>query len=269
MEIPHSESEESTDPEEITCDQLYLCTQCHETEDLQQKYDELRQDFDEVCRKYNIRRCSSCGRHRTGVKTCICGLSYCGKCNPLINRGPAVMIRCDKCGILTCTNCSIDTCTICNLQVCRRAKCIAYVCDGSRYGVCDNIICSDEYCSAAAECIACSQLFCSKCKPNHLPCKPIPCSCGELVYRECANPTPLIAYQLAQIPQLHPPPLTYPLVQCPICPRTSCAGCHREGARHRAGHYIVPFIIANNRGDLPCELSLDVIYLIWGHLLRD
>ena len=211
-------------------------------------------------------------------------MSYCKKCDPMIGR-TASLIHCDKCGILTCTNCSLDTCAVCDLSVCRRARCVAYVCDGSRYGSCGNIICTDAGCSKSAECPECSQMFCGECKPNHLPCRPITCSCGALVYREyeprsrtCHDilPQTMAADATAQISARTPAcapvrfpsfTLTYPVRQCPMCPKTSCGCCTHTGARHRAAHFIIPFIIANDRGDLPYELPLEIIRAIWIFLL--
>lgn len=216
----------------------------HMYDQLQTEYTNLRETFNNVCSKYDINQCCGCGKYRRRLVTCPCGKTFCFKCKPVNRTETVTLIYCDKCKQMTCSNCSIDICSICNGHVCRRPDCIAYICDGSITGSCHNIICCD------CQCKQCTLSFCGECMPGHKPCAPKLCSCGQLVYKKLDLTGEL----------------NYPIIVCKVCGTTSCECCHERGARHRAMHSIIPFIIANNRGELPLELPPEIIVLVWEHL---
>jgi hypothetical protein len=247
-----------TDPAEVApC----VCSDFHL---LQQKYIELTQNFVEVCSKYNIRQCYNCNRYRKNLVSCLCGRAYCKKCDCTYkNRREVTLLPCDKCRILTCANCSLDHCAVCDLNVCRRADCLAYVCDGSRYNGCTNIICCDSQCKK------CLQLFCRSCMPEHRPCRPKLCSCGQLVHAVPVGIVPArveLAHTQINPPQTHAAG-TYSIIYCGICGISSCDDCSRKGLIHRARHSIIPFIIITTREEFPHDLPLEIIQHIWFFLI--
>ncbi len=205
----------------------------------------LQHDFDVICNKYKIGKCSFCNKYRRESMSCACGKIFCTKCRPEDYGGSITMRCCDKCNRLTCANCSLDTCSVCDKNVCKRQGCIAFICDGLLTGECRNIVCCENRCDA------CGRLYCNKCLTSHNPCRPIRCSCGKIVY------------QNKELQQNDANFRHYQVIECKVCGKLSCAACARSGLIHRANHSIIPFLIACRRGDLPVHLPDEIILAIW------
>jgi hypothetical protein len=219
------------------------------------RYNQLKSSFDYVCKKYTIVQCSSCKKYRRDIVKCVCGITYCRKCDPIIDRNcrVTVFIRCHVCGIMLCENCSADTCSECSKSICRKQECGGYRCTGSHSG-CTSIIC------CPSPCPICHMIWCGNCVVGHPNCNPQRCSCSILVYLRENLILPIIERNI--IIQL---PTTGPV--CTLCGKTSCSNCELSGKTHRAKHAMMPFLIHNARGELPCELPTEILFAIWEYLV--
>ena len=200
----------------------------------EQKYHQLRSDFDSVCAKYNINQCCSCSKYRIS-KQCLCGKKYCDKCFSESDLEPR-NIECTLCSANICGRCTSIFCDS-GHSLCREHN--MYECTAG----CGNLICEKHI--GNNTCAVCLMTWCKVCIESHA-CRPKRCSCGELVY---------------------PVNDTYAFVTCTRCSKTSCQACEHVGIKHRAYHSIIPFLILAERNELPAYLPLELRIKIWEFLL--
>jgi hypothetical protein len=239
---------------------------------LQSQYDQLKTTFNYVCNKYNIKQCHTCKKYRKNTNRCPCGAIHCRKCVNLEVITTVTFVRCYLCDIITCSNCSTSSCSECDKFICNH--CVVYNCSNYYLSNCQNILCRN--CSEV-KCKVCLQLICKYCRVGHHPCYPILCSCDSLVYPinvsrvNIANTYGVVSTDgVVSIDCVvnRVGDYEYPIIICTVCRKTSCGQCVTQGHRHRAYHSIIPFIIANNRGDLPCYIPSEVVVMIWEYMLR-
>ena len=203
--------------------------------DWEDRYGELLDLFNKVCKRHNISKCESCRKYRQCIQ-CACGRRNCEKCtHGEINKVPEY-VNCSFCNRRLCRHCTAIYCSNGDHYLCGIFHAGCYGCSAN----CSSIICNEH--AAQSLCTYCNNYFCKGCEVGHYPCRPERCSCGILVYNKT-------------------------LSECIVCKKTSCNKCESVAIIHRANHAMIPFLILDNRGELPVFLPMEIKLHIWKYLI--